>query len=119
MSSGPPPSYVLPPAPRNRALRAAAILDVVAVAAPILAYATLAVGLGNNSFAAVAPALLIILVAVAVFAGPIALVLGIIALRRSREHGGRGGAIAAIVISALLTLLYVGGALAYLSVVFV
>ena len=119
MSSGPPPSDLLPPGPRNRALRAAAILDIIAVAAPILAYATLALGLGNNSFAAVAPALLIILVGVAVLAGPIALILGIISLRRSSKSGDRGGSIAVIVISAVLTLLYVGGTFAYLSVVFV
>ena len=101
---------------RNRALRAAITLDVVAVATPILAFATLALGLGNNSFAAVAPALLIILIVVAVLAGPIALILGIIALRRSHETGDRGGSIAAIVISAILTLLIVGGSLATLRV---
>ena len=63
MSSGPPPSDVLPPGHRNPALRAAAILDIIAVAAP--------------------------------------------------------GSIAAITVSAVLTLLYVGGTFAYLSVVFV
>ena len=116
MNSGPPTSNDLPPAPGRTALRAAATLDIVAVAAPILAYATLALGLGNNSFAAVAPALLIILVGVTLLAGPIALILGIIALRRS--SGRRGGSIAVIVISAVLTLLSIGAAVAYLSVVF-
>ena len=72
--------------------------------------------LSNNSFAAVAPALLIILIVVAVLAGPIALILGIIALRRSHETGDRGGSIAAIVISAILTLLIVGGSLATLRI---
>ena len=100
----------------NRALRAAIILDIVAVAAPILALATLALGLGNNSFAAVAPALLIILIVAALLAGPIAVILGIMALRRSHETGDRGGSIAAIVISAVLTLLIIGGALATLRI---
>ena len=119
MSSGQPPSTDPPNEPRRPSLRAAVTFDVIAVAAPILAYATLALGLGNNSFAAVAPALLIILVGVGVLAGPIALVLGIISLRRSRGSGNRGGSIAVIVVSAVLTLLYIGGAFAYLSVVFV
>ena len=119
MSSEPSRSSVVPPGPRNRVLRAAIILDVIAVVAPILAYATLAGGLGNNSFAALALPLLIILVAVAVLAGPIALILGIIALRRSGESGDRGGSIGVIAVSAVLTMLYVGGAFAYLSVVFV
>jgi hypothetical protein len=101
---------------RNRVLRAAIILDVVAVVAPLLAFATLVLGLGNNSFAAVALPLLIILVVAALLAGPIALILGIIALRRSRETGDRGGSIAVIVISAILTLLIVGGSLATLRI---
>lgn len=111
MSSGSPPPDIVRVARGNRALRAA-ILDIVAVVTPILALGTLVLGLGNNAFAAVGGPLAIVLAVAPVFAAPIALILGIVALRRSRELDGRGGSIATIVISAVFILIIVGGGLA-------
>jgi hypothetical protein len=71
---------------------AAIILDLVAVIAPILAYVTLGLAFANEDFASVAPVLLVILIGVAALAGPIAV----------------------LVVSAILTVLIVGGVVASL-----